>query len=304
MKMFDVVSLGELLIDFTPVMINNKLFFEKNPGGAPANVAVGVSKLGLKAAFIGKVGDDSFGYFLKETLEKHNVDTSGLIIDKNFNTTLAFVELDEKGERNFTFLRKNGADTKLKPTELKLDKIFHFGSLSLTDEPSFSATIKAIKATKGLISFDPNLRPPLWEKLELAKERILKAIKYANILKLSEEELYFLTDISDVVKATEYIKKRFKTEIILITLGSKGSFYSIEEKVGYVEAIKVNTVDTTGAGDSFLYYFVLNKDNGFKIEEAVKFANAAAAITVTRRGAIPALPNLDEINVFKDKAPF
>lgn len=311
--MFDVVSLGELLIDFTPVMIDKKLLFEKNAGGAPANVAVGASKLGLKTAFIGKVGNDGFGHFLKETLELYNVDTSGLVIDDNFNTTLAFVELNEKGERSFTFVRKNGADTKLKPEELKQDiikntKIFHFGSLSMTDEPSFSATLKAIKTTNGLISFDPNIRTSLWRDLKLAKERIIKVIKYANILKLSEEELYFLTDIKDIEKAVEHLKKQFKTEIILITLGEKGSFYSTETKSGYVDTLKVNSIDTTGAGDSFLaaflYYFISNQNKSFNIEEGVKFANIAAAITVTRRGAIPALPTLEEINNFKNKFPF
>ena len=179
-------------------------------------------------------------------------------------------------------------------------------TLSMTDEPSFSTTLKAIKMTNGLISFDPNLRKSLWKDLKLAKERILKVIKYANILKLSEEELYFLTDISDLKKAVEHIKQKFGTKIILITLGEKGSFYQTKEKSGYVEAMKVNPIDTTGAGDSFLaaflYYFISNKN--FNIEEALKFANTAAAITVTRRGAIPALPTLDEINNFKNKAPF
>ncbi|MCX7820259.1 MAG: carbohydrate kinase [Brevinematales bacterium] len=308
--MFDVVTLGEILIDFTPVEVNKQILLEKNPGGAPANVAVGVSRLGLKAAFIGKVGDDGFGYFLKDTLEKNNVDTKGLVIDKYYNTTLAFVELDEKGDRNFTFVRKNGADTKLKPSEINREiiantKIFHFGSLSMTDEPSLSATIKAIKSTRGLISFDPNLRPPLWKDLKLARERILRIMKYVNILKVSEEELYFLTNINNIEKATDLLRQEFKTRIILVTLGENGCFYSIENERGYVKSPRVKAVDTTGAGDSFLagflYYFISNEN--LKMEEALKFANTVAAITVTKRGAIPALPDLKEVIEFKNKVP-
>ncbi len=311
----NVCCFGELLIDFTPVKINDKVLFEKNAGGAVANVAAGLSKLGIKASFIGKVGNDGFGVFLKDTLVKYGVDTTSLILDEKFNTTLAFVELDERGERSFTFVRKNGADTKIKFKEINLDvlrkaKLFHFGSLLMTDEPSLSTTFRLLKLAKKLkkiISFDPNLRELLWKDLSIAKERILLALKYCDILKVSEEELFFLAGIRDIKEAGKEIFKNYSLRILLVTLGDRGSFYMTDETSGFVNSFKVNAIDTTGAGDSFLAGFLYHYiKNYFRFDEgAMRFANACAALTVRERGAIPALPTLDEVTDFlQNNAPF
>ena len=312
--MFDVTALGEILIDFTPVRVFDKTFFEKNPGGAPANLAVGVARLGGKSAFIGKAGSDNFGYFLKSVLKTNNVDTSGFVFDRISNTTLAFVELDEKGERSFTFYRNPGADTCLKPREInyrliKESKIFHFGSLSMTVNPSLKSTFCALrfaKKSKCIISFDPNLRPVLWKDLSVAKKRINKALNYVDILKLSDEELFFITGKNSIKDGVNDIKRNFGVKLILVTLGGNGAFYSFDEINGKVDAFKTTVVDTTGAGDSFFaafLFYLIKKDIFYspskkEIEKAVIFANASAAITVSRRGAIPALPDLEEVKKF------
>lgn len=311
--MYDVVALGELLIDFTPSGTSEKgcTIFEQNPGGAPANVLALLAKLGKKTAFIGKVGEDQFGLFLKNTLENLNIDTTGLILSKEFNTTLAFVHLNDNGDRTFSFYRNPGADMMLTKDELKLDlihkaKIFHFGSLSLTKEPVISATFKALdyaKAKNKIISYDPNLRTALWDNLDFAKAQIKKGLHYADILKVSEEELLFITDICDMEKATKYLLDNYNIKFIFVTLGEKGCFYRYCNNYGIVESFKVNPVDTTGAGDSFLgavLYKLIDKDiDNLPIDKLIKivrFANAVGALVTTKKGSLSIMPDLNSIN--------
>ncbi|WP_027626599.1 carbohydrate kinase family protein [Clostridium lundense] len=316
--MYDVVALGELLIDFTPNGKSEKgcNMFEQNPGGAPANVLALLAKLGKKTAFIGKVGEDQFGLFLKNTLKNLNIDTTGLALSKEFNTTLAFVHLNDNGDRTFSFYRNPGADMMLTKDELRLDliyntKIFHFGSLSLTKEPAISATFKALdyaKAKDKLISYDPNLRPALWDNLDFAKAQITKGLYYADILKVSEEELLFITDISDMEKATRYLLDNYDIKFIFVTLGEKGCFYRYGDNYGIVEPFKVTPVDTTGAGDSFLgavLYKLMDKDiNNLPIDELIKivrFASAVGALVTTKRGSLSIMPDLNSINNMLNK---
>lgn len=316
--MRDITVLGEILIDFTPAGISQQgnVCFERNPGGAPANVAVCVSRLGGKAAFIGKVGEDMFGTFLATVLEDNKVDTSGMRFNSINNTTLAFVQLDENGDRSFSFYRDPGADTTLRQDEIdyKLiedSKVFHFGSLSLTSEPVRSATHKALEFAKEsgcTISYDPNLRPPLWESMKLARERILSVMKYCDILKISEEEMEFLTDEKDLDKGTEVLCSKYGMRLILVTRGAQGNYFRLGDATGSKPAFdKLKAVDTTGAGDAFLGGFIYSMlsrgvDHPDKlsiegIEDILVFSNAAASLCVTRKGAIPAMPNLREVNL-------
>lgn len=310
-----LAALGELLIDFTPVGKSRQggALFERNPGGAPANVLVVASKLGLSTAFIGKVGQDAFGEFLKDTLVKQGVDTKGLIMTTEANTTLAFVHLDEGGDRLFSFYRNPGADMLLKESEvdegiLKESSIFHFGSVSMTKEPARRATLKAVERAVALgktISYDPNLRPPLWDSEREAKEIISQGLPFADILKISEEELEFLTDQKDPDIGSRLLYEKYKTSIILVTLGPDGCFYRSGEIAGYSPGFQVSTIDTTGAGDAFmggfLYQFIKSGKgvaelDGRELGEAVKFANAMGALTTTKRGAIPAIPSMEEVS--------
>ncbi|ADD03328.1 PfkB domain protein [Thermoanaerobacter italicus Ab9] len=313
--MYDVVSLGELLIDFTPAGIseNGNTLFECNAGGAPANVAAALAKLGKKSAFIGKVGNDQFGLFLMEVLKSLNVDISGLTFSKDVNTTLAFVHLDEKGDRSFNFYRNPGADMMLEEKEvnynlIKNSKIFHFGSISMTHEPARTATIKSVKYAKEnglLISFDPNLRPPLWKELNDAKKMIQVGLNFADILKISEEELLFLTNMEDLTEGSKMLFEQYNIQLIFITLGVKGCFYRFGSNIGHVSAYDVNAIDTTGAGDAFMggiLYQIIEKEKKLDdytvddVEKIIDFANAAGALATTKRGAIPALPSLEEIH--------
>ncbi|HEY1405161.1 MAG TPA: PfkB family carbohydrate kinase [Spirochaetota bacterium] len=313
---YDVVALGEILIDFTPAGKSDRgnILFERNPGGAPANLLATISKLGRKSAFIGKVGDDLFGHFLISVLTDAGIDASGVRLSTHARTTLAFVQLDEKGDRSFSFYRNPGADTELAENEIDLSiisrsRIFHFGSLSLTDEPARSATFAALEHArndKKTISYDPNLRPLLWESLDDAKEKILSAIHYADILKISEEEMEFLTGESDLEKGTSLLMNTYATPLILVTLGAQGCFYRTGSFTGRSAAFTdLESVDTTGAGDSFLGGFIygmisrdifhpskLSHDN---LSEISRFACAVAGLCTTKRGAIPALPTLREI---------
>ncbi|WP_428864875.1 carbohydrate kinase family protein [Clostridium sediminicola] len=317
--MYDVVAIGELLIDFTPVKCNNvqNPMFEQNPGGAPANVLAMHSKLGGKTAFIGKVGHDKFGYFLKSVIEESNIDSKGLVMAKDVHTTLAFVHLSEQGERSFSFYRKPGADMMLTKEEINKDliencKVFHFGSVSLTDEPCKSATIDAViyaKDNDRIISYDPNYRPALWKDSSVAKEEILKIMPLADIVKISEEEMEFLFDETDVEKCVKFIKN-MGASLVLISMGDKGSYYSNEKGSGFIDAFKMNSIDTTGAGDAFLGAILyrlrcktlkeiktMKKD---ELDDILLFANAAGGITTTKKGAIPAMPNEETIrNIIK-----
>lgn len=312
--MFDAVAIGEVLIDFSPAGLSQagNTLFEMNPGGAPANVLATLGKLGKKTAFIGKVGQDQFGEFLKETLIKSGINVSGLVFAKDVNTTLAFVHLNEKGDRSFSFYRNPGADMALSVEDIKFDlvenaRIFHFGSVSLTDEPSRTATIKAagIAKEKGLIiSYDPNLRPPLWKSLDEARKMICQGLYYADILKLSEDELEFITGSSSLETASKDIMDKYGINMIYVTLGKKGCFYRWKESTGIAPAYDFRTIDTTGAGDAFLggiLYQILEagKDiNQLTTEEVssfVDFANAVGSLSTIKKGAIPAIPTLDEI---------
>lgn len=312
--MFDVAALGELLIDFTPAGLSDvgNDIFQKNPGGAPANVLVAVSRLGKKSAFIGMVGKDRFGLFLRDVLKDNDVDVSGLKFSENVNTTLAFVHLGKNGDRSFSFYRNPGADMMLKEEDLNYDvinnsKIFHFGSISMTDEPSRSATLKAVKVAKengSIISFDPNLRPPLWKSLKDAKERIIEGLRYADILKVSEEEMEFITGTSDIQEGSSMLYK-MGIKLVLITLGENGCYYKYEKGTGKIDGFKVKVIDTTGAGDAFLggiLYNICEKNicdissvEKSEMEDIVRFANCVGAIATTKKGAIPAMPNLNEV---------
>jgi fructokinase len=312
--MYDAVALGELLIDFTMVndAANDTRLFQRNPGGAPANVLAALARLGKQTAFIGKVGQDSFGHFLQEVLEANRIDSTGLVFSEKENTTLAFVELDESGERSFTFYRKPGADFMLTKAEVKTEliensKIFHFGSISLTHEPAKTTTLLAIESAKkvgAILSFDPNVRLGLWPSEAHARDMIIETMPHADIVKISEEELELLFHTNNLEAGTEQIWQRFGTKLILITLGSKGCFYRCGELTGVVQGFQVKTVDTNGAGDAFLggvLYQIIEKSKPLEqlsqtdLEDIVRFGNATGALATTKKGAIPAMPVLNEV---------
>ena len=312
----DVVALGELLIDFTPAgkSAAGHSLFEQNPGGAPANVLVALSRLGGTGGFIGKVGNDQFGGALKQVLDENGVETKGLVFENEANTTLAFVHLDETGDRSFSFYRKPGADIMLRPEEINYDlidmaKIFHFGSLSLTDEPSRTATISAVEYGKSkgkIISYDPNWRPPLWRSNDAAKEGMLRGLQYADIVKLSEEELYFLTGSSDLDSGTVGLLAS-GISLVVVTLGAKGCYYRYGGGFGCLPGYRVDAVDTTGAGDGFvgaLLYHISRLECSVsqvpreQLEGMLNFSNAVGALVTTKAGAIPAMPTLAEVQRF------
>ena len=311
-KMTDVISMGELLVDFT---MNGKSdqgnnIFEACPGGAPCNVLAMLSKLGKKTSFLGKVGNDMFGNMLKGTLIDADIDTSNLYMDDNTNTTLAFVTTLDDGDREFSFYRNPGADMMLTEEEvseeyLKGAKIFHFGTLSMTHEDVRKATKKALDIAKEnelLISFDPNLRPLLWDSLENAKEQMRYGFKYCDVLKISDNEIQFVTGIEDYDKGIQALIDEFQIPLILLTCGKDGSRAYYKGKKVKQPGFTVKTIETTGAGDTFmgasLAYILdhdiknLSEDN---LKEMLEYANAAAAIVTTRKGAIKSMPDAVEI---------
>lgn len=311
-----VVCFGEMLIDFVPTIsglsLSDAPAFKKAPGGAPANVAVGIARLGGSSAFIGKVGEDEFGYMLAEILKENNVNNEGMRFDPGARTALAFVTLRSDGEREFMFYRNPSADMLLKEAELDLDlirkaKIFHYGSISLITEPCKSAHIAAAKVAKDagvFLSYDPNLRLPLWPSAESAREGILSIWDTADIIKISEEEISFLTKGEDPYDDA-VVQKLFhpNLKLLLVTEGPEGCRYYTKEFSGRVKGLKVDAVDTTGAGDAFVAGILsqLAKDlsllqNEDRLREALKFANACGALTVKERGAIPALPTREAVN--------
>ena len=317
MHVYDVVALGEILIDFTPAGKgeNGHNQFEQNPGGAPANVLTSLSKLGRRTSFIGKVGDDQFGYFLKDILEDNDIDSNGLVFSKDTNTTLAFVHLDKEGDRSFSFYRKPGADIMLQKEEisfhtLEQTRLFHFGSLSLTNEPAATATLEALAFARKqdvLISYDPNLRKLLWEDLDYAKKMMQEGLKYADIVKLSEEELEFLTGESDLTVGTKALEEAFNTKLIFVTLGKEGCFYRRGSLTGQVTGFSVKALDTTGAGDAFLggalHQFMQSNRSIQQLEkqdlESISYyANAVGALVTTKYGGIPAMPTEQEVREF------
>lgn len=310
-----VVCFGEMLIDFVPTTSGLSLAeapaFKKAPGGAPANVAVGIARLGGSSAFIGKVGEDEFGYMLADILKENNVNSDGMRFDPGARTALAFVTLRSDGEREFMFYRNPSADMLLQESELDFElikkaKIFHYGSISLITEPCKSAHVAAAKAAKDagvVISYDPNLRLPLWPSAQSAREGILSIWDMADIIKISEEEISFLTNGEDPYDDA-VVRKFFhpNLRLLLVTEGPDGCRYYTKEFSGRVTGLKVNAVDTTGAGDAFVAGtlsqiaadLTLLQDEG-RLRDALKFANACGALTVTERGAIPALPTREAV---------
>ena len=314
MKKYDVVALGELLIDF----INNgkseqgNNTFEASPGGAPCNVLAMLTRLGKKCAFIGKVGNDIFGRRLKCELEELNINTDCLKLDESVRTTLAFVENDESGDRSFSFYRNPGADIMLTSDEvdeelIKSAKVFHLGTLSMTHEPVFSATKKALDVAKQngcIISFDPNLREMLWDSEERAKEAFDYGMKYCDILKISDNELVWFTGEEDYEKGIAIIREKYNIPLVLFSMGRDGSrAYHKNIKAECPAFIQKDTVETTGAGDTFMGCCISHVlDNGFeKLDEMLKLANAAASIITTRKGALKAMPTENEVEDILNK---
>lgn len=311
--MFDVVALGELLVDFTPAGISESgnVLFERNPGGAPANVVACLAKLGRRTGLIGKVGDDDFGRFLRQVLIDKGVSPQGLLLDPKEQTTLAFVHLQPDGERSFSFYRKPGADTRLRPEEIARElldtRIFHFGSLSLTAEPARSATKAALRLVRDkniLVSYDPNLRPPLWPSLDEARGEMLDVMHMADLVKISLEELEFLTGSTDLEGASQSLQQDYDLKMLLVTLGKEGCYYRLGDLCGHVPGFKVRSIDATGAGDAFLGAMLfqivrLDKDlaawTADDLVASIRFANATGALATTKKGAIPAMPSLHEI---------
>lgn len=314
MKQYDVVALGELLIDFTEsgLSAQGNPLLEANPGGAPCNVLALLAKLGHSTAFIGKVGQDGFGDQLEAALKEVGIDTRGLRRDKKVHTTLAVVHTLPGGDRDFSFYRKPGADMNLRMDEvdealIEQAKIFHFGSLSMTDEACRAATKHAIKVAErcgALISFDPNLREPLWDTLGDAKEQILYGLAHCRILKISDNEIQWLTERQDFDAGVAWLRRSFPNiELILLSLGKDGSrAYCGDARAEQPAHLMPNTVETTGAGDTFfggVLRYVLEKGwhtyTSEELDEMLRFANAAAAIITTRKGALRVMPTRAEI---------
>ena len=311
-KKYDVIALGELLIDFTMNGQSEKgnNMFEACPGGAPCNVLALLNKMGKKTAFIGKVGKDQFGTLLRDTITEAGIDASNLMVDENVNTTLAFVHTFPDGDREFSFYRNPGADMMLtadevNPEVVKDTKVFHFGTLSMTHEGVREATKKAVETAKAngcLVSFDPNLRPPLWSSLDLAKEQMEYGFGKCDILKISDNEIQFVSGKEDYDEGIAYLQETYNIPLILLTMGKDGSraYYKgmRVERPGF----SVKAIETTGAGDTFcgssLNYLV---DHDFEnlteeqLGEMLTFANAAAALVTTKKGAIKAMPVKEEV---------
>jgi fructokinase len=315
-KEYDVVALGELLIDFTQSgnSAQGNPLLEANPGGAPGNVLGLLAKLGHKTAFIGKVGRDAFGDQLEAALLEAGIDTRSLCRDLEVHTTLAVVHTMPGGDRDFSFYRKPGADMMLRMDELDEEllencKIFHFGSLSMTDEPCRTATKRAIKLAErhgALLSFDPNLREPLWNSLDDAREEILYGLGHCDILKISDNEIRWLTGREDFDAGVTWLRRNFPNiELILLSMGKDGSRAycgsACEEQAAYTMP---NTIETTGAGDTFfggVLHYILTHGwhayNATELREMLRFANAGAAIITTRKGALRVMPTREEIEV-------
>ena len=311
-KKYDVTALGELLIDFPMYGQSDQgnNLFEACPGGAPCNVLALLNKMGKKTAFIGKVGQDQFGTLLKETITEAGIDASGLVIDPEVNTTLAFVHTFPDGDREFSFYRNPGADMMLRPEEVNTEliaqtKIFHFGTLSMTHDTVREATKKALAAAKEngcLISFDPNLRLPLWSSLDLAKEQMEYGFAQCDILKISDNEIQFVSGKEDYDEGIAYLQEKYHIPLILLTMGKEGSraYYKgmRVERPGFT----VKAIETTGAGDTFcgssLNYIVEHGFNDLtedQLGELLTFANAAAALVTTKKGAIRSMPERTEV---------
>lgn len=319
MKQYDVTALGELLIDFTQNGYSDQgnILMEANPGGAPCNVLAMLCKLGKKTAFIGKVGDDFLGRHLKEVVEAVGIDARNLLLDKEVHTTLAFVHTYPDGDRDFSFYRNPGADMCLRADEIceeliAQSKIFHFGSLSLTHPGVREATKRALAIAKEngcIISYDPNLRPPLWNTLEEAKEQIAFGLAQCDILKISDNEIQWFTGLKDYDAGIRSLQEAYGIPLILLSMGPEGSrAYYRDLRVEAKPFLQENTIETTGAGDTFcacVLNYVL--DHGMEnltetqLYEMLRFANAAAALVTTRKGALKVMPSVDEVNGLRNK---
>ena len=313
MKKYDVTALGELLIDFTENGVSGQgnPIYEANPGGAPCNVLAMLAKLERKTAFIGKVGQDIFGNRLKEILAETGIDISSLVMDKDVRTTLAFVETFPDGDRDFSFYRNPGADMMLREDEVNEDilrdtKIFHFGTLSMTHEEVRRATKKAVetaKAAGAVLSFDPNLREPLWNSLEEAKEQTAYGLSKCDFLKISDNEIRWFTGEEDFDAGIRKLRKQYDIPLIVLSMGKDGSrAYYKDLRVEVAPFLQKNTIETTGAGDTFgaccLHYVLQCGLDGFdedSLREMLVFANAAASIITTRKGALRVMPAMNEV---------
>lgn len=312
--MYDVAALGELLIDFTCLSTDTDGYptMAAHPGGAPANYLAALTKFGAKTAMIGKVGSDAFGRLLIKTLKGAGIDTRGMLVSDDVFTTLAFVTLDDSGDREFSFARKPGADTQLRFDEIDLSvidasKVLHFGTLSMTNEPARDATYKAVEYAAGhgkLISFDPNLRKPLWDDLDEAKRQMLWGLQHADIVKISDEETEFLFGIAPE-EAAKHIIDSFGVRLVYVTCGAEGCFYRTKTASGFVKALSgIAVKDTTGAGDIFggsAMYGLLRaggvpeKLTAEELENIVSFACASAGLSTTKAGGISSVPELGEV---------
>lgn len=312
-KQYDVVALGELLIDFTENGTSGQgnPVYEANPGGAPCNVLSMLNRLGHQTAFLGKVGNDIFGRQLRSTVESAGINVEGLLTDEDVRTTLAFVETKPDGDRDFSFYRNPGADMMLREEEVRDDiiaagKIFHFGTLSMTNEPVRSATKHAIAVAKengALISFDPNIREPLWKDMEEAKEQTAYGLSVCDILKISDNEIQWFSGKEDYTEGIRMLQQTYQIQLILLSMGRDGSRAYYKNMIVEVPAfLQKNTIETTGAGDTFgaccLHYILqygLMELTEQQLKDMLTFANAAASIITTRKGALRVMPSLEEI---------
>lgn len=312
-KRYDVTALGELLIDFTENGLSSQgnPLLEANPGGAPCNVLAMLSKLGRKTSFIGKVGDDQFGHMLKDSIESAGIDSAGLVLDGKAHTTLAFVHKLPDGDRTFSFYRDPGADILLRKDEVSREqiaasRIFHFGSLSFTHPGVREASEYAIACAKEagvLVSFDPNLREPLWDSLEKAKEAICWGLSQCDVLKISDNEVTFMTGETDYPKGAKLLQEQYQIPLVFVTFGKEGSMALWNGK--QIQArpfLQEGTIETTGAGDTFtgsvlngLLEYGLDGLDEERLEQMMTFANAAASLITTRRGALRVMPERDEV---------
>ena len=319
MKKYDVIALGELLIDFTQNGLSEQGngLFEANPGGAPCNVLSMLNNPGKKTSFIGKVGNDQFGKTLKKALEELGIGTENLLMDNEVHTTLALVHTFADGDRDFSFYRNPGADMMLTVDELNLDlvrdtRIFHFGTLSMTHDGIRTTTKKAVETAKeagALISFDPNLREPLWDSLDNAKEQVRWGLGKCDVLKSSDKEIQWLTGEEDFTAGVKKIREEFPIPLILVSMGRDGSrAYYGDHYVEVAPFLQENTIETTGAGDTFracVLNYVLEHDlealTDEQLKEMLTFANAAASIITTRKGALRVMPTREEVLDFLKK---
>lgn len=319
MKKYDVVSLGELLIDFTEngTSAQGNPLYEANPGGAPCNVLAMLTRLGRKTAFIGKVGQDIFGKRLKAVLNEVGIDTGNLMMDEETRTTLAFVETFPDGDRDFSFYRNPGADMMLRAEEVDMElvkntKIFYFGTLSMTHEGVRNATKQAIITAKKagvLISFDPNLREPLWKSLEDAREQTAYGLSQCDILKISDNEIQWFTGEEDYDVGIQKLREQYDIPLIMLSMGKRGSrAYYKDLRVEVTPYLQENTIETTGAGDTFgacclhhVLEYGLQDMNEEQLKRMLTFANAAASIITTRKGALRVMPAEEEVREFLGK---